>query len=130
MQIRIRQWDPSTLKDGRIVLLVGRRGGGKSTLMTSILHALRDRLEFAVAMTPTEDSMDMFRKHMPESWIHSGFAGTQLEDMMKAQRRCARERKATGSSSCCRGEWSCRPRAQSGKRMSAPRALKQGCAGA
>lgn len=95
MQIRIRQWDPTTLKDGRIVLLVGRRGGGKSTLMTSIMHALRDRLEFAVAMTPTEDSMDMFRKHMPESWIHSGFAGTQLEDMMKAQRRCSRERRAT-----------------------------------
>jgi len=61
--------------------------------MTSIMYALRSRLDFGVAMTPTEESMDMFRKHMPDAWILPCYSQEKLEAMLNVQRRCQREKK-------------------------------------
>lgn len=94
MKLRIRQWDPGTIKDGRIICLCGRRGTGKSQVMKSLMYHLRGRLDFGVAMTPTEDSMDMFREHIPDSWIYPEYSQLKLEQMLRIQRKCQREKKA------------------------------------
>lgn len=95
MKIHIRQWDPTTVKDGRIICLCGRRGTGKSQVMKSLMFHLRNRLDFGVAMTPTEDSMDMFREHIPDSWIFPEYSQLKLDQMLRIQRRCQREKRTT-----------------------------------
>lgn len=91
MALRIRCWDPSTIKPGRIVLLVGRRGSGKSTIMRSILYHMRKNLDFGIAMSPTQESLQTFRDMMPDAWIYNDFSQSKLEELLAMQRQRAQK---------------------------------------
>jgi hypothetical protein len=71
MKLQIRKFDPSQMKPHRIILLVGRRGVGKSVLMRDLMERLSAKVDFGLAMTPTEDSAEVFRAHMPDAAVFS-----------------------------------------------------------
>jgi hypothetical protein len=93
MRLRVRKFDPTTLKPHRIIILVGKRGTGKSVLQRDLLYHLSDRLDFGLAMTPTEESSETFREHMPDSWIYSSFSATKLDAMLNMQREMVKTKK-------------------------------------
>jgi hypothetical protein len=93
MKMRIKRFDPSTMKPHRIIILVGKRGTGKSVLQRDLMSHLYNMWDFGLAMTPTEESADMFRKHMPDSWIYSGFSTAKLEQMLSTQRELCKHKK-------------------------------------
>ena len=72
-RLTIKKFDPSTMKRHRIILFVGKRGTGKSILLNDIMHCIHDKVDFGLAMTPTEETAETFREHMPEQWIYSNF---------------------------------------------------------
>lgn len=89
MRLKIQRFDPEKqLKDHRICLILGRRGTGKSVLLQDILYHMRDRVDFGLAMTPTNETADMFRTQcgMPDSWVYDGFSTARLEQMTAFQR--------------------------------------------
>ena len=90
MRLKIRRFDPSTLKPHRIILVIGRRGSGKSTLCEDILYHLSQKVDFGLFMTPTEESAATFRRHAPESWIYDSFNQSKLEEMLELQRGLSR----------------------------------------
>lgn len=93
MRLKLRRWDPSTMKPHRIILLVGRRGTGKSSLMEDLLYRLSPNIDIALAMSPTEDSLGMFRNHMPESWLFEGYSQSKVEELIEMQRSLATRNK-------------------------------------
>lgn len=93
-RLRIRKWDPRTIKDDRIVLFVGARGTGKSVMQMDIMQHMADRVDFGVGMTPTMDTLKEWEKHMPSCWLYEGFNQDKLEDMIDAQRRTLRSGKS------------------------------------
>lgn len=93
MKLRVRKFDPSTLKPHRIIILVGKRGTGKSVLQRDLLYHLSEKLDFGLAMTPTEESAETFRQHIPDSWIYSSFNGTKLDTMLTMQREMVRTKR-------------------------------------
>lgn len=93
VRLKIRRFDPTTLKPHRIIYLIGKRGSGKSTLMEDILSHIAPRLDMGLAMTPTEDSAAMFRKHFPEAWIFDGYAENTIEELIDVQKNAARDKK-------------------------------------
>ena len=93
MKLRVKKFDPETLKPHRIIILVGKRGTGKSVLQRDILYHLRNRLDFGLAMTPTEESCETFREHMPDSWIYSAFSSSKLDAMLSMQREMVKMKK-------------------------------------
>lgn len=92
-RLHVRRWDPTTVKPGRIVLLIGRRGSGKSTILRALMHAWHDRLDMGLAMSPTEETMDMFRQHLPEPAIFPEFAQSKVEDLVRTQRESMQKHK-------------------------------------
>ena len=48
-KLRIQRWDETTLKPTNTILVLGKRGTGKSVIINSIMHALRDKLDAALA---------------------------------------------------------------------------------
>lgn len=56
----IRKFDCRSMATNSIVTIVGRRGVGKSTLMTDMMYQLRDKIDIAVTMSPTMDSLEVF----------------------------------------------------------------------
>ena len=93
MRLTVKKFDPSTMKHHRIILLVGKRGTGKSVLMEDILYHLNDKLDFGLAMTPTESTAETFRKHMPEQWIYTQFDAGKLDSMLHMQRDLVKAKK-------------------------------------
>jgi hypothetical protein len=93
MKLEVRKFDPALMKLHRIILAVGRRGSGKSFLMRDLMSQLAEKVDFGLAMTPTEDTVGMFRKHMPSGWIYNGYNAGKLEAMLAMQRELGRTHK-------------------------------------
>jgi hypothetical protein len=93
VNLRVRQFDPTTLKSHRIILVVGKRGTGKSVLQRDLMYHLSSRLDFGLAMSPTEETCETFRQHMPDTWIYPSFSSTKLDTMLTMQRELVRQKK-------------------------------------
>lgn len=86
MRLQVQQFNPANLKPYRIMLYVGRRGSGKSSLLRDILYRISGTVDFGLAFSPTEESLSAFREIMPEAWIYSMFSQSKLEQMLDMQR--------------------------------------------
>jgi len=91
--IKIHKFDPSTIKDDRIILFVGKVGSGKSVLQRDIMRAMRRRFDFGCAMSVSQESLDNFARVMPPSWIHRGYQPSVVAAMIDCQRRALADHK-------------------------------------
>tara|TARA_B110001450_G_C17599500_1_gene472346 strand:+ start:45 stop:923 length:879 start_codon:yes stop_codon:yes gene_type:complete len=83
--IRVKKFDPSTIKESRIIFIIGKRHTGKSVLMKDLLYHM-PRPDYVLAMAPTEDTLQMFREFLPESCIFDHFSQEKLERTVTLQR--------------------------------------------
>jgi hypothetical protein len=91
--VGLREFDISSLKTDRVVLILGKRGTGKTVLLKDICYHLHKSLDLGVAMAPTQESVDMFRSFMPPMSVYNDFRADRLEALIEAQRRAQKENK-------------------------------------
>lgn len=87
MKIKIKKFDPTTIKKDAVVLLIGKRGSGKTTLMKDIMYHMRDKLEFGIAMSPTEDTTASLSSFIPPTCIYNTYSNVVLETLLETQRK-------------------------------------------
>ena len=83
--IRVKRFDASTIKESRIIFIIGKRHTGKSVLMKDLLYHM-PRPDYVLAMAPTEDSLKTFREFLPETCIFDHFSQEKLERTVTLQR--------------------------------------------
>lgn len=83
--MRIQKFDPRSIKESRILFLLGKRHTGKSVLMKDLLYHM-PRPDYVLAMAPTEDTLKMYREFLPESCIFDHFSQDKLERTVSVQR--------------------------------------------
>jgi energy-coupling factor transporter ATP-binding protein EcfA2 len=86
-KICLRKFDFSMLDPDRCVLLVGKRGTGKSVLLRDILSYLTAEYDFGIAMSPTPESQDMFREFMPDMYIYDEYDGDKIAEIVDTLRK-------------------------------------------
>jgi len=89
-KLNIRSFDFSTMADDATVLLIGKRGTGKSTTLRNIMYHMRQRLDVGIAMCPTEDAAtdEMgLRSFVPRTLIYDRFCPTALRELLDYQRK-------------------------------------------
>ena len=69
-KLKISKWDILNLPNAVIIMLIGKRGSGKTTLLMDLLYHLRGRFDAGMAVTPTVDTANDFRKCMCDSMIY------------------------------------------------------------
>ena len=69
MEYRIEEFDPKEAKENRMWLIIAPRGSGKTVLLKDLLCNLSHKVDFAIAMTATESTVQSFREFMPQSLI-------------------------------------------------------------
>ena len=95
MKITLKRFDIRQIpKDGRIILVIGRRGSGKSTLMKDLMFHMRERFDFGVGMSPTRASVDMLCTHLPPALVYEeGFSPEQFQKMVALCQLLSRKKK-------------------------------------
>jgi hypothetical protein len=89
-RVNIRKFDPSKMRSNSIVLLLGKRGTGKSTLLKDLMFHMRNKLDFGLAMSPTEECTSDLAAYMPSSCIYGNFSSDKVETLLEEQRRAVR----------------------------------------
>ncbi len=94
----VRRFDPATqLHPDSVVLLLGKRGTGKSVLLKDLMSHMKDKLYAGIAMTPTQDSIDVFEEFLPRSFVYDDFNKDVIDRVLETKRvlsrRNARKRK-------------------------------------
>lgn len=92
MKLKIRKWniqDHLSSKPGSILLLLGKRGTGKSIMMQEIARVLHESncIDIAIGMSPTDESNKTLSEFLPQTLIYPDFDEKIIERIMQAQKK-------------------------------------------
>lgn len=84
MELDISYFDPTKMSHTATVLLIGRRGSGKSTTAADIMshHA---HIEEGICISPTDSMTGFWRNHIPPLFIHHDYDQRVTEEFLKHQ---------------------------------------------
>ena len=85
--IKLRKFDPSVMSPQSVVLLVGKRGTGKSTLSLDIFWYLRQKFDAGICFSATEESNKYWSKYIPDTLIHPEYNSEKYGKFLNEQRR-------------------------------------------
>ena len=85
--MKIRKFDIDDICTGSVILMVGKRKTGKSSLVTDLMANMADKFSYGIAFCPTEDSSRSLQKFMPRTCIFSDYREDKVEALMAMQRR-------------------------------------------
>jgi hypothetical protein len=91
--LNIRQFDPSTIKDGSVVGVIGKRNTGKSVLVKDIMYYKR-KIPMGIVLSGTEDGNGFYSNFVPDSFVFSEFDKGALERLVERQKKLAKHGKA------------------------------------
>lgn len=86
MNLQLRKFDPSTIRDDKICIFIGRRGTGKSTLVTDILYHKR-HLPAGIVMSGTEDGNHHYKSFVPDIFIYGGYNRDAVVRLVERQKK-------------------------------------------
>ena len=81
MTLNLKKFDPSTMGDDKVCIFIGKRGTGKSTLVTDILW-YKKHLPAGIAMSGTEDGNGWYKQFIPDIFVYSDYNVGALEKLI------------------------------------------------
>ena len=84
--LKLKKWEPESIPDDKTLLVIGKRGSGKSTFIADILHAKKDKIGSAVVISGTEESNGFYSRFIPGVFIHHEYDSSILSNIFDRQR--------------------------------------------
>jgi len=88
MNLQLRRFDPSKIADDKVCIFIGKRGSGKSTLVTDILWHKR-HIPVGVVMSATEEGNHHYKQFVPDLFIHGDYQKETVEKILARQKTLA-----------------------------------------
>ena len=85
MNLQIKKFNPKKIDANRTCVFVGKRGTGKSTLVTDILYHHR-KIPMGVVMSATEESNEHYKTMVPDLFIYSDFNADVITNLIAQQK--------------------------------------------
>jgi hypothetical protein len=85
MEIQLRKFDMSQIKDDKVVVLIGKRETGKSFLCKDLLHHHKD-IPCGQVISATEAANGYYKKMVPPLFIHDEYTPAIISNILKRQR--------------------------------------------
>jgi hypothetical protein len=83
--LAVPRFDPASMLPDRLTVLLGKRGGGKTTTMFDIMYHKRDAFSSGVVMSGTEAGNKAWSDVVPKSFIFGKYRPDVLWGMIRAQ---------------------------------------------
>ena len=87
VQLNLKRFDPSKIGSDKVCVFVGKRGTGKSTLVTDIMYYKRN-IPIGVVMSATEDGNHYYKQFIPDLFIHGDYNKAVIERVIERQKKC------------------------------------------
>jgi hypothetical protein len=85
MKLELRKFDITKVKDDKVIVMIGKRGTGKSFLIQDLLFYHQD-IPIGTVISPTEPANKFFANFVPNVFIHEEYKGDIIEKYVKRQR--------------------------------------------
>jgi hypothetical protein len=86
VEIGLSKFNMRWIGDNKIIVLIGARGRGKSTVLLDYLFNNRD-LPFATCISPTDDLNNTYSPHIPSRFIFNKYTPELVANFVKRQRQ-------------------------------------------
>jgi len=93
--LAIRKFDPRSMAEHCVVLMVAKRRSGKSFLVKDLMYYKRHLLA-GIAMSGTESGNGFYGTWIPPIFVYNDFDREALERLVNRQKRLTKEGKAQG----------------------------------
>ena len=85
-KINIERWNDNFKLDTTI-LLVGKRGSGKTSLLKQLLFNIRNKVDVCIAMTPTISTQKDLSKILPSEFIYPSWNEKVIKNLFEQQKK-------------------------------------------
>lgn len=68
--MRVRRFSPHATKVNRVILITGKRGSGKTTLVKDLIYKMKNQFDVGVGIGGTVASVEMLEGFLPKSMVH------------------------------------------------------------
>jgi len=86
MNIQLRKFNPASMKDDKVCVVIGKRNTGKSTLVTDILYH-KKHLPAGIVMSATEEGNRHYQQYVPDLFIYGDYDRDAIERVLERQRQ-------------------------------------------
>lgn len=85
--LELKRFDPDGAGDDKVILLIARRNSGKSQMIADLLYHYRNRVEYGIVMSATEEATGFFNKvcGVPDTFIYGEWNPDTIERLMAKQ---------------------------------------------
>lgn len=81
--LKIRRFNPASLKLNRIILITGKRGTGKTTMVKHLIHSMRHYFHLGVGIGGTVASTEMLESFLPKSLVYQTTDTSVIENLVR-----------------------------------------------
>jgi hypothetical protein len=89
MELKLKRFDPKSIPDDKTVLLVGRRGSGKSCAVRELMYHCR-HIPYGIVFSPTEDANEAYGKHVPRLFIFKRYEENVVKKLLMRQKKACK----------------------------------------
>jgi hypothetical protein len=86
MNLQLKKFNPEGMADDKVCVFVGKRGTGKSTLVTDILYH-KKHLPAGIVMSATEEGNHHYQKYVPDLCIYGDYDREAIERVLARQKK-------------------------------------------
>lgn len=92
-KVRVKRFDPQAIKSNRVILITGKRGSGKTTLVKDLIYKMRGQFDVGIGIGGTVASVEMLEGFLPKSMVHfvSDFDKVDLIERLVEKAKVTRE---------------------------------------
>jgi hypothetical protein len=86
MNLSLRKFNPENMPDDKVCVFIGKRGTGKSVLVTDILYHKR-HIPSGIVMSATEEGNHHYQSFVPDLFIYSDYDKEAIERVIERQKQ-------------------------------------------
>ena len=86
VNLQLKKFNPAKISDDKVCVFIGKRGTGKSCLVTDILYH-KKHIPVGIAMSATEDGNHHYGKYIPDIFIYGDYNKDAIEKVIERQRK-------------------------------------------
>lgn len=84
MDLALKFFDPSAIKGGKVIFMIGRRGTGKSTVAADFM-SYQTHIDRGIVVSETDRMNHFWQKHVPRVFVHHQYTHEITNNILKHQ---------------------------------------------